>query len=64
MPKNEDPIREYQVYFFPWKCALGISRAKYRVARKTGIPTTKPGIQRKVGRGIILGLFFPFKRER
>ncbi len=46
---------------FSWKRALGISRLRYRFARKTGIPTTKSGIQRKVGRGC-LGFFFPFLR--
>ncbi|PIO47000.1 MAG: hypothetical protein CMR00_12725 [[Chlorobium] sp. 445] len=48
---------------FSWKRALGISRAKHRFARKTGIPTTKSGIQRKLGRGI-LGFLFPFRRKR
>jgi hypothetical protein len=48
---------------FSWKRALGVSRAKQRFARKTGIPTTKSGIQRKVGRWL-LGFFFPFLKRK
>lgn len=32
---------------FSWKRALGITNLKRWVARKTGIPTTKQGRQRK-----------------
>ena len=35
---------------FSAKRALGVTKARRYVARKTGIPTTKAGIQRKVGR--------------
>lgn len=34
---------------YSWKRALGISAAKQRIARKTGIPTTRQGRQRKAG---------------
>jgi hypothetical protein len=34
---------------FSWKRAVGITNAKRRVARATGIPWTKSGRQRKVG---------------
>jgi len=34
---------------FSWKRALGITRAKQRISRVTGIPTTKAGRQRKIG---------------
>jgi hypothetical protein len=37
-------------YSFSWKRALGVSSAKHRIARMTGIPTTKQGRQRKIGR--------------
>jgi hypothetical protein len=40
-------------FSFSWKRALGISTAKQRFAQQTGIPTTKSGLERKVGRGII-----------
>ena len=36
---------------------LGISQSKQRFASNTGIPTTKGGIQRKIGASI-LKLFF------
>ena len=35
---------------FSWKRAVGITRAKQRISRKTGIPLTRSGRQRKVGR--------------
>jgi hypothetical protein len=34
---------------FSWKRALGITRAKQRISRATGIPWTRSGRQRKVG---------------
>ncbi len=35
---------------FSWKRALGVSSAKARISRATGIPLTKSGRQRKVAR--------------
>ena len=35
---------------FSWKRAVGISSAKQNIAKKTGIPTTKSGRQKKVGK--------------
>jgi len=40
---------------FSWKRALGITRAKQRISRKTGIPLTKSGRQRKVGKMVTGG---------
>jgi hypothetical protein len=40
--------------------ALGITQAKQRFARQTGIPTSKAGLERKLGKsalGIGLGIF-------
>jgi hypothetical protein len=34
---------------FSWKRATGVTRAKTRISRKTGIPLTRSGRQRKVG---------------
>ena len=39
---------------FSWKRAVGISGMKNSISRKTGIPLTKSGRQRKVGR--VLGM--------
>ena len=38
---------------FSLKRAVGISGLKTKVARKTGIPTTKQGLERKVGKALI-----------
>ncbi len=35
---------------FSWKRLTGVSRAKSRISRATGIPWTKSGRQRKVGK--------------
>lgn len=34
---------------FSWKRALGVTKVKQEIARKTGIPTSRAGIERKVG---------------
>lgn len=38
---------------FSWKRAVGISQAKQQISRKTGIPMTKAGLERKVGKIIL-----------
>lgn len=38
---------------FSWKRALGISGAKARLSRQIGIPLTRSGMERKIGRGVI-----------
>jgi len=51
---------------FSWKRAVGISSAKAKFARATGIPTTRQGRQRKAGAAVgclipivfIIGIFF------
>jgi hypothetical protein len=40
-------------FSFSWKRALGISAAKQRFARQTRIPTTKSGLERKIGGSIV-----------
>lgn len=39
---------------FSWKRALGVTSAKNKIAKATGIPTTKSGRQRKLGK--LLGI--------
>ncbi len=34
---------------FSWKRALGITQAKQKIARETGIPMSKAGLERKIG---------------
>jgi len=38
---------------FSWKLLLGITRVKQDIARATGIPLTKSGRQRKVGKMVM-----------
>lgn len=42
---------------FSWKRSLGITQAKQKFARETGIPTSKAGVERKIG-SIILKVLF------
>lgn len=44
---------------FSWKRALGITSAKRKIAKITGIPTTKSGRQRKLGRMMTGGCLMP-----
>jgi len=40
-----------------WKRLLGISGFRSSVARRTGVPTTKGGIERKIGQAILKAIF-------
>ena len=42
---------------FSWKRAVGISQVKREIAKKTDIPTTKAGLERKIGHAIIKTIF-------
>ena len=42
---------------FSWKRALGITQALQKFARETGIPTSKTGLERKIGKTILKSLF-------
>ena len=42
---------------FSWKRALGITQVKSEISRKTGIPMSKAGIERKIGHIIIKSIF-------
>ena len=44
-------------FSFSLSRALGISSAKQKFARQTGIPTTKSGLNRKIGSMITRFLF-------
>ena len=50
-------------FSFSLKRAVGISAAKGKVAKATGIPTTKQGLERKIG-GSILNVIGGKKRKR
>ena len=49
-------MRKYG-FSFSWKRLLGITGAKQSFARKTGIPTSKTGVERKLGSLILKKLF-------
>lgn len=44
-------------FSFSWKRALGVTSAKQTFARKTGIPTSKSGVERKIGSLLLKVLF-------
>lgn len=46
---------------FSLKRLLGISEAKTKIAKKTGIPTTKSGREQKIGRAVGKGIGKLFK---
>ena len=49
---------------FSWKRAVGISKIKQKIAKKTGIPTTKKGLERKIGQKVLDILFDKRTRTR
>ena len=42
---------------FSWKRALGITQTKQKIARSTGIPMSKQGLERKIGNAILRSIF-------
>jgi hypothetical protein len=44
-------------FTFSWKRFLGITQAKQEIARETGIPTTRSGLEKKIGSIILKALF-------
>ena len=42
---------------FSWKRALGITQANQKFARETGIPTSKVGLERKIGKMVLNAIF-------
>ncbi len=54
MSKKSTPIPGLS---FSWKRALGISQARQKLARDIGIPTSKAGIERKIGKLLLNALF-------
>lgn len=42
---------------FSLKRAVGVTKVKQNIARTTGIPTTRAGVERKIGNSIIKTIF-------
>ena len=38
---------------FSWKRALGVTKTKQQFTRKTGIPTSRTGLERKIGKVVV-----------
>ncbi len=54
MTKKSTPIPGLS---FSLKRALGITQAKQKIARQTGIPMSKVGLERKIGNILISTIF-------
>ena len=54
MNKKSTPIPGLS---FSLKRALGLTQAKQRISRTTGIPMSKAGLERKIGNIILRSLF-------
>lgn len=48
---------------FSWKRAVGVTAAKQKIARATGIPTSRQGFERKVG-ALVIGAIFGTKKKK
>ncbi|MGL5319154.1 MAG: hypothetical protein ACRC9Q_10775 [Bacteroidales bacterium] len=44
-------------FSFSWKRFLGITEVKQKIARQTGIPTTRSGLEKKIGNAVLKSLF-------
>ena len=42
---------------FSLKRAVGVTALKQKISKKTGIPTTKQGLERKIGGAILKSVF-------
>ena len=40
-------------FVWSWKRAVGITREKAQLARKTGIPMSHEGLERRIGRDVL-----------
>ena len=49
-PQYGDPMKLGPGLSFSWKRALGVTSFKRKIAKATGIPTTRSGRQAKLGR--------------
>jgi hypothetical protein len=57
--KKESVLPKIPGVSFSAKRAVGITAAKQKIAKKTGIPTTKGGMERKIGSALIGGKVAP-----
>lgn len=53
MPAGDSEMRILPGLSFSWRRAIGLSAAKGRLSRRIGIPLTRSGRERKLGRWIL-----------
>lgn len=46
---------------FSWRRALGVTKIKRQFTKATGIPTTKSGVERKIGAAVACTIIKLFK---
>lgn len=44
-------------FSFSWKRALGVTATKQKFAKTTGVPTSRTGIERKIGSTLLKLIF-------
>ena len=44
-------------FSFSLKRAIGVTAIKQKISKKTGIPLTKQGVERKIGGAILKGVY-------
>ena len=54
---NRNEVKQMNKGGFSWKRFFGVSKVKYKIAKTTGIPTTKQGRKRKI-QNIFWKMFF------
>ena len=57
MNKFSSSVSNFTFTAISWKRFVGITQAKQKLARETGIPTTKSGVERKIGAAIVKMIF-------
>ena len=48
---------------FSWKRLLGLDQIKRNIAKQTGIPMTKAGVERKIGSAVIASIVGLFSKK-
>ena len=56
-PQNMNNNLKIPGVSFSWRRLLGIDKVKREIAKTTGIPTSKAGMERKIGNVIIKTIF-------
>lgn len=60
---QREEVNQMALGGFSWKRALGVTSAKRKIAKATGIPTTKAGRKRKVQNTLWKAVFGKSKKR-